>query len=67
MISLHLMKSSEVRIAGDRSNNVFFSIFPAHSSTVWLEFEQNPIGIINIIMYHFINYLLYELVIDAKN
>ena len=45
----------------------FFSIFPAHSSTVWLEFEQNPMGIINIIMYHFINYLLYELVIDAKN
>ena len=64
MISLDLMKSSEVRIAGDQSNNVvfFFSIFPAHSSTVWLEFEQNPIGIINII-----NYLLYELVIDAKN
>ena len=68
MISLDLMKSLEVRIAGDQSNNVFFfSIFPAHSSTVWLEFEQNPIGIINIIMYHFINYLLYELVIDAKN
>ena len=46
MISLDLMKSSEGRIAGDQSNNVFFfSIFPAHSSTVWLEFEQNPIGI----------------------